>query len=121
MFHKILMAALVAAPMMLVPAHVDAQQRGSDRAAAAQAAQNNRASQAPEGLRKAFEGRTPPAALLRRFPDLAPQPAPVVEPEPAPAPEPEPAPAEACPTSMSITPDGRFVEVDCHGNVVGME
>lgn len=125
MFRKILTVALVAAPMMLVPAHVDAQQRGSDRAAAArgqaapQAAQQNRPSEAPEGLRKAFEGRTPPAALLRRFPDLAPQPEPVLQPEPAPAPA--PAPVEDCPTSMSITPDGQFVEVDCHGNVIGIE
>lgn len=116
MFHKILMAALVAAPMMLVPAHVDAQQRGSDRAAAAQ---DNRPSEAPEGLRKAMDGRTAPAALERRFPDLAPQPEPVLQPEPAPAPA--PAPVEDCPTSTTITPDGQFVTVDCHGNVVGNE
>lgn len=115
MFQKILMAALVAAPMMLVPAHVDAQQRGSDRAAAAQ---ENRPSEAPEGLRKAMEGRTPPAALQRRFPDLAPQPEPVVEPEPAPAPE--PAPEEDCPTTVTFGPTGP-IEVDCHGNVVGNE
>ncbi len=69
MFQKILMAALVAAPLMLVPAHVDAQQRGPDRAAVAQ---ENRPSEAPEGLRKAMEGRTPPAALQRLFPNLAP-------------------------------------------------
>lgn len=116
MFQKILMVALVAAPMTLVPAHVDAQQRGSDRAAAAQ---QNRPSEAPEGLRKAMDGRTPPAALQRLFPDLAPQPEPVVQPEPAPAPA--PAPEEDCPTSMTIGPDGQFVEVDCHGNVIGIE
>lgn len=119
MFQKILMVALVATPMMLVPAHVDAQQRGSDRAAAAQ---ENRPSEAPEGLRKAFEGRTPPAALLRRFPDLAPQPEqpePVIQPEPAPAPE--PAPEEDCPETNTFTPDGQIVTIDCHGNVVGNE
>lgn len=126
MFQKILMVALVAAPMMLVPAHVDAQQRGSDRAAAArgqdtaQPAQQNAPAQAPEGLRRAFEGRTPPAALLRLFPDLAPQPEVPVQPEPAPAPAPAPAPVEDCPNRQIFGPTGP-ITVDCNNNVVGIE
>jgi hypothetical protein len=61
-----------------------------------------------------MEGRTPPPELLRLFPDLAPQPEPVLEPAPE-------APEEDCPTTTTITDDGEFVTVDCHGNVVGIE
>lgn len=127
MYRTLLMAALVAAPMMMAPSLVEAQQRGSDRAQAARAAasqdgqQANQGQQtAPEGLRRAWEGRTPPPALLKRFPDLAPQ-EPEVVPEPEPAPAPEPPPADDCPVTYMPGPDGGMVAMDCNGNVVGME
>ena len=122
-FHKVLAAALVVVPMALTPADAAAQQRGSDRAQTArnEAPAVDRANDAaPKGLQKAFEGRTPPAAIQRLFPALFPPPAPEVVPEPEPAPEPEPVPVEECDTSFAMV-DGAFVMVDCNGNVVGAQ
>jgi hypothetical protein len=122
---KFLVAALVAAPIALAPMNVDAQQRGADRAQQARAegpAAASQASQAPDrpeprGLKKAFEGRTPPAVLQRAFPGLfgTPAPEPVVEPEPAPEPEPD---AVQEPCDITFDPVN-FVFVDCNGNVAG--
>ena len=107
MFHKLMIAALVAAPMVILPAHVDAQQRGSDRAQEARQANET----APEGLRTTWEGRTPPAALLDRYPDLAPEPE-AAPPEPEPAPPP---PADECDPTFVLNPDGTITQVACSG------
>ncbi|MEX2465676.1 MAG: hypothetical protein WD995_02115 [Gemmatimonadota bacterium] len=124
-YRNMLVAALVAAPMVLMPADASAQQRGADRAQVARGAApgapaspgsevGHRAQ--PEGLKKAFEGRTPPAALQRLFPGLFSQPAPEPAVEPEPAPEPAPAPEEDCETSIVMV-DGAFVLMDCEGNI----
>jgi len=108
--HKILVAALVVAPMALAPTDAAAQQRGPDRAQVAGGEASAMA--APSGLQPAFEGRTPPAVLQRVFPGLFPQAA------PEPAPELEPEPEEECDTGLGMV-NGELVIVDCHGNVVG--
>lgn len=124
MSRTLMMLALVAAPMVMMPAQVDAQQRGSDRAQAAAAqgrqgaeTRENGRQSAPEGLKRAWEGRTPPPALQRRFPDLVEQP----EAEPAPEPAPEPEPVDDCPSSFMLGPDGTLVELGCDGSVIGRE
>ncbi|MDZ7778767.1 MAG: hypothetical protein U5R14_02380 [Gemmatimonadota bacterium] len=119
-FRTMLVAALVLAPMVTMPADVSAQDRGAERseAAAARGAADQQAEQrpdgAPAGLQKAFEGRTPPAALERQFPGIFSEP----EPEPAaePTSEPEPAPEDDCETSLELV-GGEYVLVDCEGNV----
>lgn len=122
---KLLVAVLVAAPIALVPMSADAQQRGADRAQQAgvevPVAAGSTARQAPDrpeprGLKKAFEGRTPPAALQRLFPALfgTPDPEPVVEPEPEPDPDPEV--EEEC--LLTFDPVN-LVFFDCDGNVAG--
>lgn len=118
--HKILVAALVVAPMALAPADAAAQERGSEQVQVAQSEAPAVAGEkaVPEGLQKSFEERTAPALLQRLFPGLFPQAAPAPAPAPEPAPEPAPAPEEECDTIFAEV-DGEFVMVDCHGNVVG--
>lgn len=104
-FHKILAAALVVAPLALAPMDGAAQQRGPDRAetARSEASAGAQTQQAvPTGLKKAFQGRTPPAALQRIFPNLFGPPAAEAMPEPEPIPEPEPAPEPECTYSMEL-------------------
>ena len=110
---KVLMVAAVAAPLVWSPMEASAQNRGQDRAAAAQATNQGR-TDAPAGLANAFAGRTAPAALVNRFPGLAPQPEPepVVEPQPEPEPEPQP---EPCSPTMEWDPDGTLWVVGCDG------
>ncbi len=124
MSRMLTMLALVAAPVIVIPSQVDAQQRGSDRAPVAstqgrqtpEARENGRRT-APAGLKRAWEGRTPPPALQRRFPDLADQP----DAEPAPEATPEPDPVDNCSTTFILGPDGTLMEVDCNGTLVGRE
>ncbi len=118
MSRMLLIAAFMAAPIVMIPSQADAQQRGSDRARAATVNGNPGAETtskgretAPEGLRRAWEGRTPPPALQRRFPGLATQT----------VPEPPSEPGDDCPTTFVLAPDGTLVEVDCHGIVIGAD
>lgn len=113
------LTALVAAPLMMMPTDTSAQQRGGERGQAQAAAQSqapSRVPDAPKGLERAFETKTPPPALQRLFPTLTAQP----EAEPEATPPPEPDPVETCDTQIVML-GGQFVLVDCNGNQVGME
>lgn len=106
---RLLMAALVAAPLAWNPADLAAQQRApapqaspNGQAAAAARAGNSEVSKrptVPPGIEKAFPGKDLPPGIQRAFPNARPEPEP--EPEPAPAP---PAEEENCETTNHIDP-----------------
>jgi hypothetical protein len=110
---KILLAALVAAPLAWSPATVFAQERGTERAAVATAQANatagwtnsratNRPSELPAGVAARFQGETLPPGIDRTRPQTAPVPEPVTEP---------------CPVEAMFV-NGQLVFVDCNGDVV---
>ena len=91
LLRKVLLAAVVVAPMAWSPATVSAQARGLDRAAAATAQADavagwtkNRAAKRPKslppGVARGFVGQTLPPGISRTRP--APEPAPEAEPDP---------------------------------------
>lgn len=115
MFKRIaLMIALLIAPLALSPQTVDAQERGTEQAAAAAAdglatsAENGRPTTLPSGLQdRSADEPLPPGILLTRD-------EPVTEPAPDSEPESE---SEECPAELKLI-DGTMKLVDCHGNVI---
>jgi hypothetical protein len=113
LFRRVLLAALVAAPLAWSPAPMSAQERGLSKAQASTAQAesvagwtNNRAvnrpTTVPKGISNAFgaEGTLPPG-IRHTFP------------APAPAPPPD---SEPCTPYSVIIVDGAFVTVDCNGD-----
>lgn len=113
LLRKVLLVAVVAAPLAWTPTPVDAQARGLDRAAEATAnadavagwtksnAAKRRPADLPPGIAKRFDGgQTLPPGIDRTRPsDPAPLPA---EPEPEPESEPEPDPVVDEPVTCVI-------------------
>lgn len=110
MFKRIaLMIALLIAPLALSPQTVDAQERGTEQAAAAAAdglatsAENGRPTTLPSGMQDADEPLPPGILLTRELPA-------------------EEADTESEPEECLAEPqfvDGQWVLVDCDGNVIG--
>lgn len=119
MFKRIaLMIALLIAPLALSPQTVDAQERGTEQAAAAAAdglatsAENGRPTTLPPGMQdRPADEPLPPGILLTREP---PAEEPVTEPAPDSESESE---SEECPAELKLI-DGTMKLVDCHGNVI---
>ena len=115
LLRRVLLAAVVVAPLVWTPAPVSAQQ-GLDRAAAATAQADavagwtkNRAAKRPtdlpRGIAKRFEGQTLPPGISRTFP--------VHEAAPEAKPEPEP---DECVTELVFV-NGLPMLRDCDGNL----
>ena len=127
MLRNIVLAALVAAPLMWSPAPASAQNRGQDRAAVAtvqsQPTPNgngaeNRQSEPPKGVMRRFADgliSVLPAGIARRF--GAPEPEPEPEPEPQPEPEPEPEPDPECVPELRQE-NGMYYMYNCDGTKV---
>ncbi len=111
---KILVAALVAAPLALSPVSASAQERGAERAAAVSNATGGpTVTQLPAGIaKKVDKGGVVPFGIDRRYSP----PAPPVAPQPQPQPEPEPQPEEPCSTTIVFI-NGQFFVQDCNGNL----
>jgi len=121
LLRRVLLAAVVVAPLVWTPAPVSAQQ-GLDRAAAATAQADavagwtkNRAAKRPtdlpRGIAKRFEGQTLPPGISRTFPvhEAAP------EAQPEPKPEPDPEPDEGVTELVFV--NGLPMLRDCDGNL----